>query len=382
MNLYQTVLLSLIKQIQNSNYQGWDPFDGLNSKFVRNSFIKDVPLLCLLWIQIFKRSPINFRKIAVVPQNYNVKGLALLIRAYITLYRINEDKIYLEKAIYLAKTILTLKSNNRVHLCFGYNFHWEARAFSVPAFTPNMIVSSFVGQSFLDIYEVTSENIWLKYALDIGDFIETELILSENNDEICFGYIPDEKVVVHNANLMGSCYFGRLNHIVNNSKYKELSFKSSLFTVNRQLLDGSWYYGENDHHKWIDNFHTGFNLVSLKQIQDYLKNNLWLKNIEKGLNFHLKNHFMDDMTPKYYSNRLFPIDIHNYAQGIITTTIFGNFDLAEKLLKNAINNMWDFDKKYFYYQKGRIFTNKINYIRWNQAWMFYAIACFFKSKEI
>jgi len=29
---------------------------------------------------------------------------------------------------------------------------------------------------------------------------------------------------------------------------------------------------------------------------------------------------------------------------------------------------------FFYYQKWKWYTNKIPYIRWSQAWMFYALA--------
>ena len=29
---------------------------------------------------------------------------------------------------------------------------------------------------------------------------------------------------------------------------------------------------------------------------------------------------------------------------------------------------------YFYYQKRRCYTNRISYMRWSQAWMFYAIS--------
>ena len=31
------------------------------------------------------------------------------------------------------------------------------------------------------------------------------------------------------------------------------------------------------------------------------------------------------------------------------------------------------DRAYFYYQKKRWYKNRINYLRWSQAWMFYAL---------
>jgi hypothetical protein len=38
----------------------------------------------------------------------------------------------------------------------------------------------------------------------------------------------------------------------------------------------------------------------------------------------------------------------------------------------AIDNMQD-KEGYFYYQKKRWYKNKIDYMRWSQAWMFYAL---------
>lgn len=51
-----------------------------------------------------------------------------------------------------------------------------------------------------------------------------------------------------------------------------------------------------------------------------------------------------------------------------------------KIAKWAINNMQD-NKGYFYYQKTRWYTNKIPYMRWSQAWMFYALAQFLSFPE-
>ena len=43
------------------------------------------------------------------------------------------------------------------------------------------------------------------------------------------------------------------------------------------------------------------------------------------------------------------------------------YKLIKKPIKQDFNN-----KKYFYYQITKYFTNKIEYMRWSQAWMCYA----------
>ncbi|MBD3338998.1 MAG: delta-aminolevulinic acid dehydratase, partial [Candidatus Lokiarchaeota archaeon] len=67
------------KYIESVRYQGWDVFDGLNSRLFQKLPFNNNRVFRLLWIQFFKRSPINFRKITGVPKEYNPKGLALFI---------------------------------------------------------------------------------------------------------------------------------------------------------------------------------------------------------------------------------------------------------------------------------------------------------------
>jgi hypothetical protein len=61
----------------------------------------------------------------------------------------------------------------------------------------------------------------------------------------------------------------------------------------------------------------------------------------------------------------------------VTLSKYGNIemqkDLVDKVLGWTITNMQS-DTGYFYYQKKKHFTSKIPYIRWAQAWMFYAFS--------
>ena len=93
----------------------------------------------------------------------------------------------------------------------------------------------------------------------------------------------------------------------------------------------------------------------------------------KGLKYHLANHFLDDYTPKYFNNKLYPLDIHNYAQGIITFLRFGMGGNARKLALRTVSDMQSEDG-YYYYQKHKHLTIKIPYMRWSQAWMYYALS--------
>ena len=359
--------------LKGRDLKGYDVYDGLNSRFFRNSPCFRSRMLRLAWIQLFKLSPINLRSLARVPEGHNAKGLALMIRGLINLHKLTGEERYLQEAIRLTEIIISQRAADRDYFCVGYNFFWEAKAFSVPEFTPNMIVSSFVGQAFLDLHAVDKDEKWLGYTVQIGEFIEKELVLFESENEMAFGYIPGETTRVHNVNLIGGKLFARLYSLTGDERYKRYAIKAARYSVVAQREDGAWAYGENAYHQWVDNFHTGFNLVSIHDINQYLPDDLWRRSMDEGLAYHLSSHFLDDMTPKYYDSKIYPIDIHNFAQGVDTLLTFGYREKARLLIEKCIETMWDENRNYFYYQKSRWYTNKINYMRWSQAWMFYAL---------
>ena len=75
---FEESLKKLKTYCEKENFKGWDPYDGLNSKIFQATPIKNWDIARLIWIQGFKRSPINFRKLFLVEKQYNSKGIALL----------------------------------------------------------------------------------------------------------------------------------------------------------------------------------------------------------------------------------------------------------------------------------------------------------------
>jgi len=370
----EDLLQGFENSLARTGFSGWDPFDGLNSGLLKNNPVYKSKIFRLGWIQFFKRCPVNFRKIALVSKGYNSKSLSLVIRGMVKRFCQGKIKNHLKQALTLAQVILSQRAKDRSYFCAGYPFPWQARAFYTDAYTPNMVVSTFAGQAFLDLFKVTKDEKWLELVMEIGEFIKEELILWESTDQMCFGYIPGEPVIIHNANLLGAALFGRLFSLCGEERYGKYAQKSVAYTVHSQRPDGSWFYGEASHHQWVDNFHTGFNLVAIKNVQDHLSTQKWQTALDAGFRFHVNRHFLPDMTPKYYSHKIYPLDIHNFAQGIITFLVFNRPRPARQLYEKAMDILWNEKGGYFNYQKNRWYTNKINYIRWSQAWMYYALA--------
>jgi hypothetical protein len=348
------------------DFCGWDLFDGLNSQLFQLTPLARSRYCRLAWIQFFKKSPLNFRVPTLVPKEYNPKGLGLFASGLLRLGRSSD-------AENLLINLLTQKSSGFLGMSWGYNFDWQARAFFVPKGKPNMVTTVFVAHAFLDYFQKTGDDKWLAPARGACSFILEHLTLEP---DFCFGYIPDETTRVHNANMLGCALLGRVFSITGESVLLEASYKAIEYSVKSQKDDYSWPYGERNHHQFIDNFHTGFNLVALKEWMDYVKSKEWTNQLNNGYLYYLNTFWLDNGCPKYYNNSMYPIDIH--CSAVVTCCKLASLDLqrmdmAHKIAHWAIENMQD-KEGFFYYQKTRWYTNKIPYIRWSQAWMLYALS--------
>lgn len=385
--------LSLLeKYCSQEEYKGWDPYDGLNSKV-----FKGLPLLeksdlgRLAWIQLFKRNPVNLRRLFLVPKGYNPKGIALLISGYCNLFRYQdlngknqpESGQELLKIIHnLADRLVSLRSDTCRHgSAWGYNFDWQARRlFLFPEGTPTVVVTSFCASALFDAYEVTRREEYLSVALSTADFVMNDLQRTKKEKGFLFSYSPlNGNNNVYNASLLGTKLLSQCYHYTKNDFYFAAARESAVACTEAQNDDGSWFYGELPLQQWIDSFHTGYNLEALVTYQQMAGDTSFSGSIDKGFDFYLNNFFLPDGTPKYYHNKTYPVDIHSPAQLIVALCRSGKLEqhreLADRVLNWTIRHMQD-PSGYFYYQKHRLYTNKISYMRWSNAFMFNALSLY------
>ncbi|MCC4238557.1 hypothetical protein LL266_19065, partial [Vibrio anguillarum] len=48
--------------------------------------------------------------------------------------------------------------------------------------------------------------------------------------------------------------------------------------------------------------------------------------------------------------------------------------MADRIISNAIEILYLKNKRRFVYQKNQYYTNKIDYIRWTKAWVYYSFS--------
>ncbi|MCA9407120.1 MAG: hypothetical protein H6755_01285 [Candidatus Omnitrophica bacterium] len=394
-------LQQLYQYVKQENFSGWDPFDGLNSVYFKESFFYKSEFLRLCWIQLFKQSPLNLRSALKVPKSLNPKGAALFLSGLVNLHEATAEQHYLTDAQELFQQLIRLQLNTKTGIGWGYNFDWQAKAFFVPEGTANVVTTVFVGQALLDYWKWADQKQREEIKniiLGVVNFIYNEMIIWQTESQLCFAYIPQKKTEVHNANLMTAAFLARVLTFSDIKKsipldLKALIIKAVEFSTEDIDDDGYWPYGTMDHHRWMDNFHTAFNLQALLQIKDSLKLTDYDNTIEQVYHYYIWELFLEDSRPKYYHNKLFPVDIHTIAEAIILLTqvlskkynnrdgenIFTqqNISQSKELLKNLqqyVEDEFFNEQGYFYYQQGKYLKNKIPYMRWSQAWMFKALA--------
>jgi len=393
----KTVTLKLLAYCRANNWAGYDPYDALNSPVIKYLPFLNLRLPRIALTQVLKKNPINLRPLLLIPKTENPKAIALFLMAFLKLRRLGllEDEslipLMVEKLISLrAPNNLSNPSNpNNPYWCWGYSFPWQTRTILVPCAAPNIVCTCFVANALLDAYERNPEPRYLSMATSAAEYILNELYWTEGNSTACFSYFryPVESLPhqVHNINFLGAALLCRVYKHTAEKKFIEPALKAAQYSAAKQHDDGSWNYGEHPTHRWIDSFHTGYKLCSLRSICQYTGRPEFEVQIRGGFKFYRHHFFEEDGAPRYFHDRTYPIDIHNVAQSIITLLTFkglneNNVSLAHAVFTWAMTHMWN-EHGYFYYQINPLFTTKTSYMRWSQAWMFLALSTLLEHCE-
>ncbi|WP_336515909.1 hypothetical protein [Pollutibacter soli] len=373
--------ISLKEFCEAEKFQGYDPYDGLNSRLFQSlPVIPKMRFTRLVWIQFFKRSPFNFRKLVGVKKEVNPKAMGLFLSSYCQLYKADPKQEYLDKAKYFIEKIYSTVSPGYSGACWGYNFDWEARAFFQPKGTPTVVASVFVASALLDAYDITGDKTLLDTARSTCDFILKDLNRTYDKDgNFSFSYSKMDTSVVFNASLLGSRLLARVYYHTKEPLLREEARKSVAFCCAHQQPNGAWAYGTYDFHQWIDNFHTGYNLECIHDYSRYTGDISFQHCVDIGFDYYIKTFFTEEGVPRYYSSSTYPIDVHAPAQLVITLCKLNKVNQHKQLLDKVL--YWTIDhmqnsQGYFYYQINKYFSSKIPYMRWSQSWMFYALSTY------
>lgn len=363
-----------MRRIELDDYAGYDPYDALNSRFLRRMTGRS-KWSRIAAIQALRRCPINLRPVLGIARGHNPKGIGLCLWGYAKLCALEGPPQHLDQIDRLLDLLEQLRCAGYSGHCWGYNFDWQSRTFLRPKGTPTIVNTAFIGHALLDCYEMTGRHRALELALPIKEFILNDLHRIRCGETFCFSYTPVDTEAVHNANLLGASILARLARYGSDGGLAETASMSLAYSMRRQQADGSWFYAETAIQRWIDSFHTGFNLQAIRYLMQAGLAEEWRPAYCKGVAYYANQFFLRDGTPKYYHDRVYPIDIHSPAQAI---SFFSQEGEEYAVLTDRIAN-WMLDHMYggrgaFYFRRGRFAVNRIPYMRWSQAWAFHALA--------
>lgn len=381
-------LNKLISYIEDEEYRGYDPYDILNSFIPFSLFGKYGQSIA---IQAGKRIPYNFRPLIGIKKEYNPKGIGLLLNGYSILYKMQQKSEYLEKAQLLFKLLKELANPGYSGYCWGYNFVWANPVKKLPKYYPSVVVTSFVIKGIYEYYNITNDEEAIDLIKSASKYILNDIPVTKNENGICFSYTDIIKDTCYNASLLAAEVLAINYALTGNIELKERALSAVNFVIAYQKDDGRWNYSidlnSNKEDEQID-FHQGFVIESIRNILMLTKitDSKYRDSILKGAKFYYFEQVVDGIILKYRWPKIYPIDIHNQAQAIITfsnLTIYDEkyMEYAKSILIWTIKNMQNKENGSFYYRKRKYFENKTPFMRWGQAWMLMAFSALLKNSK-
>ena len=373
----QHALRGLFRWADEQNFVGHDPHDLLNASLLRVVKIRTARLAA---VQLGRRSILNLHTLLRVPQAENPKALALFMLGLLQA-KDNATPNWESDAQKLAERLLASQHENGG---WGYAFPWQSRTHFLPANTPNIVTTSFVGDALISLHKQFPSQQLLdaihRAARYIVSLASPPNPLSLLGVGASFGYAEKDTQIVFNASLLGAEFLLKVGTLFPNSEYIALARDAAEFVAGHQRTDGGWNYGLEPSQQWEDSFHTGFVIVSMKYIGDAVGDSRLMESGQRGFEYYRKTFLEPDYAIRYFPGKRYPIDAHALGQAMVTCETFADHETALRIAEWSIENMRS-SEGFFYYQKHRAFTNKIPYLRWSNAWMFLGLSSILSTEK-
>jgi len=333
------------------------------------------------------RLPLPLRQIFGVRKGRNPKGIANFIRGYAIDHRLAPTPQKEAALRALADWLLTRRADllgaySGKGMAWGYHFPWQSPGFFAPRHSPNCIVTTFCGEALLAAYQATGETRYLEGAKGACTFILEGLPVLEDTDEtLCIGYVPVPlRWKVININSVSAGFLAKVAAETKNAALMAKCRRLIQWVVRARMPSGAWNYTEPKSQSGIgpDNYHTGGILDGILDYMTCSGDRGPIEAYRTGLALYERSFFSNEGAPYWREHKPFPHDVHGSAQGAITfskaaSLVPGSLDTAGRILNWAILHLQDPRDGHFHYQKYRLFTWKLNLMRWNNSWMFLAM---------
>ncbi len=375
---------SLIESVEEMKFCSFDIFDALTSG-VLYSLCFDNAFFKRVCIQVVRKSPVNLRSCLGVKPMVHTKTLSDMLSVYSLL--INDKELssgFQKKAADIRKVLLERRifSKTLKGQAWGLNFPYATRFVDASRDTPNLFNTLNASHALLDFHEQANDEMIISHIDAVKSYLFNDLGFIDDCDYGWIRYYPNQKTPNFNVNATSAAFFARSNNILNKKIFSDQRISSLLkFLIRGQNKNGSWFYTPSKNGKWIDGYHTGYILESLAYIQsEYTDvcNPELAQCIDKGINFYIKNLFLDDGAPKYYHDNFSHIESQNCAQAIQTLSrlmVYLNEDYSDllgRVIGRSLSALY-VDKGYIRHTDKKGSNADMIFLRWSQTPMILAL---------
>jgi hypothetical protein len=369
--------VELDRLVSSAGYGGYEFDDFLGSPIVR-ALSFDNLLLKRIFIQMGERLPWNVRPLLGVRKLASTKANGFFARGYLDAYRATGERQWLDRATSLLDWLVENTSPGYRAPSWGNAFDFASRGGFIPKDEPTVVWTSHIGEAFAVAHSISGNPRYGDVVVGIGEFVLNDLPRHVDDLGSCIAYTPTQVSLVHNSNLLGAVALLRAWSLDHDERKLDVARQAFAWSLAHMNPNGSWFYGVGQKYAWIDNHHTAYMIDCLLEGHVLVGEGLVPRDaLERSIAFWRQHFFEPDGAPRYYFDRLYPIDSQGLAQAIETHARLTELDptslgRAYETLRWAVANFRRRDGFYLY-RKGRFFTNRLVSIHWGQATMLAAL---------
>jgi|GEM_PF-4512987 hypothetical protein len=198
-------------------------------------------------------------------------------------FRLTNDTDYLLKAEYCTTWLLNNTKSNYKYPCWGLPWKWEN--WEVPAEIGYLITTVFVGEFFLNLYEVKRNQSYLNIAKLISRWIFEENGGKLYRDGYYFYYAnsPKLRYFIPNPSAKAVGFISHLYSFTNEYESIGIINQAIKSIIDCQLERGGWHYSEYSAQQDIT--HNGFILDGLFNVLNFHPNQTIKQSFNDGILF-------------------------------------------------------------------------------------------------
>lgn len=279
---------------------------------------------------------------------------------------------------------------------WGFPFPWKQKLMVLPG-TP-------IGHTTM-----TCANVFLKYslvaksasALQVADaacntFHHALRHTTRPSGSIAVSYTPLDETQIINVQADVASLLIRMHGLTGDQRHYDLGSRLLRCVLETQNADGSWGYFAPDTtlaRNFVDNHHTGMVLSALAEISACKATNgedarRLETTLHSGTAYFLENLFTEEGVPKYLDTTIYPIEIYNFAQSIITCLDLisvSEKEVAERLAMRVVQLVEQLLQKMqlrtggFLYRRTKWLNQNLGSLRWANALTVAALARWVKE---